>query len=235
MGSACLFFAIRPKTALLGDINAELVRTFATVAKKPAGVHAVLSKLPRRKRDYLTLRKSNPAGMANVAAAARFIFLNRFCFNGLYRTNRLGEFNVPYAADGTGELPTKESLVSIARALRKSEIHCSDFELLLKKAEPGDFVYLDPPFAVANRRVFRQYSPSEFGTSELKRLSKCLDDLERRHVAFLVSYAYCEESLALSAKWNRRKLFVHRNIAGFAQYRRRAAELLIWNDAMSPS
>ena len=163
MGSACLLFALRPKTALMGDINYDLVRTFLAVRDHPQAVGNRLERIPLGKSSYYSIRSQKLSALDAVDAAARFIFLNRFCFNGLYRTNKDGQFNVPYAPSGTGQLPTSTELREIAKTLRSCAITHADFEALLAQTREGDLVYLDPPYAVGNRRVFRQYGPSSFG------------------------------------------------------------------------
>ena len=229
MGSACLFFALKPQKAMLADINGDLVRTFREVRDHPRAVANRLARIPLGKRSYYAHRRKRLPELETTDAAAHFIFLNRFCFNGLYRTNDEGLFNVPYGSSGTGRLPTAQELQATSGVLRRCAIKHADFEDTLKTARAGDFVYLDPPYAVGNRRVFRQYGPSSFGLDDLRRLGNVLTKLDRRGVKFVLSYAYCPEALEHFRRWPRKKVLVDRNIAGFATNRRRAAELLISN------
>lgn len=229
MGSACLFFELQPKDALLADINIDLIRTFIAVRDHSQAVANRLAKIPLGKRTFYSLRKKSLSEMEAVDAAANFIFLNRFCFNGLYRTNEAGRFNVPYASSGTGNLPSSEELRIVAKALSACTIRQADFEETLENTEEGDMVYLDPPYAVGNRRVFRQYGPSSFGLDDLRRLASALMRLDRRGIKFVLSYAYCAEALEHFQHWSVQKYFIQRNIAGFSTNRRRAAELLISN------
>ena len=229
MGSACMFFAASPQTAILGDINPHLVATFIAVRDHPRAVHNAIERIPQGKRSYYRMRSTDTAILSNSASAARFIFLNRFCFNGLYRTNRDGYFNVPFSNSRTGPLPNLADLLRASRTLKTADIRRGDFADMLTDVRSGDFVYLDPPFAVSNRRLFRQYDPQSFGLSDLDRLSKVLQDIDHRGAAFLVSYAVCKEALSRFSKWNVRRLQTQRNIAGFASDRRRAVELVISN------
>jgi DNA adenine methylase len=97
-GSACLFFAIKPAKAILGDLNPELIATYIEVKYRIGAVLDELKKLkPKSKREYKRLRSIDIAALTPPARAARFIYLNRYCFNGIYRTNLLGQFNVPYS------------------------------------------------------------------------------------------------------------------------------------------
>ncbi len=229
MGSACLFYALRPHDAVLSDINTDLVNTFVAVRDHPLSVFRSLETIPLGRESYYMLRATPPEDLSPAKRAARFIFLNRFCFNGLYRTNSQGRFNVPFSPSKTGRLPTKQELMAAARALRCAQLVSADFEQILNQTTRGDFVYLDPPYAVANRRVFSQYDPTSFGISDLERLSDALKAADRRGVSFVLSYAYCREAICAFGSWNMRRLFIHRNIAGFSMHRRRAAELVVSN------
>jgi DNA adenine methylase len=228
-GSACLFFDLMPREALLGDVNRELMNAFRCIKRHPTRVGTALTSLPRGKRAFYRIRREDPVELPSLEAAARFIFLNRFCFNGLFRTNSAGRFNVPYGGAKVGHLPTVGELRRAARALKSATLICGDFERVLEHASAGDFVYLDPPFAVENRRVFRQYGPQTFGLNDLTRLAGALEELDFRGAAFVVSYAYCAEALKAFGAWHQRKFFVNRNIAGFRRFRRRAAELIVTN------
>jgi DNA adenine methylase len=229
MGSACLFFEIQPKKAIITDLNHDLIRTFEAVRDHPQAVWNRISKIPLGKESYYNIRKKRLVDMNSVDAAASFIFLNRFCFNGLYRTNDAGIFNVPYGSTGTGVIPTAGALRAVSKALLTCTIKCTDFEKTLKLTERGDFVYLDPPYAVANRRVFRQYGPGSFGLEDLQRLADELAAMDHRGVKFLLSYALCPEAEQFFQSWPHKKIYIQRNIAGFASHRRREGELLVSN------
>jgi hypothetical protein len=105
-GSACLFFALRPRTAVLGDANPELMATYSAIKHDLDRVLTALHHLSNNPQTYLKVRSMNPSRLSKVARAARFIYLNRFCFNGLYRTNVQGRFNVPYGGIRSGKLPS---------------------------------------------------------------------------------------------------------------------------------
>jgi DNA adenine methylase len=229
VGSACLFFSIAPKKAVLGDLNSDLIKTYNVVKSNPIELHNKLTTLIVNKYQYYQLRTLSPDSLSLVDAAARFIYLNRFCFNGLFRTNSKGEFNVPYGGERSGQLPTLEHLNSLSSSLKKASLKSGDFQKTLSFVKPGDFVYLDPPFAVENRRVFKQYGPQNFGLNDLERLSCSLSTIESSGAKFVLSYAYCKEALNLFSGWHTRKVFVRRNIAGFSASRRFAAEIIVSN------
>lgn len=229
MGSAVLFFALEPSNALLTDVNRDLVETFCAVRDHHNAVYNRLLCLPLGKDAYYQIREEDSSRLDVFDKSARFIYLNRFCFNGLYRTNQKGKFNVPYAASKTGQLPTQDELSKVAKILSCAEIKTSDFEKTLKDVQAGDFVYMDPPYAVQNRRIFRQYGPDCFGTDDLARLASTLPRIDQCGAAFLVSYAMCPEALEAFSGWHIRQAQTQRSIAGFSCHRREDIEILISN------
>lgn len=152
-GSACLFFSLNPPRAILGDVNRELISTYLETKYRVAGVIKRLSNMRPNRRTYIRLRSFAPDDLGRAARAARFIYLNRYCFNGLYRTNQRGQFNVPYGGEKSGRLPSAEVLRQCSRRLKTARLIAGDFEQVLRLAVKGDFVYMDPPYAVGARRV----------------------------------------------------------------------------------
>lgn len=230
-GSACVYFHLHPDKAVLGDINPELIETLIFVRDHPLKLARELGKLEVSKENYYKIRSIDPETLPAAQRSARFLFLNRHCFNGLYRTNLDGKFNVPYSPSKTGSLPTAEALSFYSEILKNADIKCVDFEDLVKNAKSGDFVYLDPPFHVSTRRVFREYSQGRFTQSDLERLGTLLNQLDSKGAKFLLSYAYGKDALEHFGGWNRKRLLTNRNIAGFAKHRRRSAEIVIRNFA----
>lgn len=229
-GSACLFFAIKPPKAILGDLNPELIATYLEVKYRIAGVLAELKVLrPEDKEEYLRLREIDISTMTPAARAARFIYLNRYCFNGIYRTNLAGKFNVPYSGVRCGGFPPDEVFHNCSRQLRKTRFLRGDFERVLEQAREGDLVYMDPPFAVRERRVFRQYDPSTFTSADIKRLRGWMEKLDGTGISFVVSYAESEEADVLKHGFSHRTVAVRRNIAGFAAHRAMSNEIVIFN------
>lgn len=228
-GSACLFFAVSPRKALLADINAELIFTYIQVRDNLPAVMRTLRTYQKGKTQYLVLRKINPFELSDAGRAARFIYLNRYAFNGIYRTNQEGIFNVPYGGWLAGEMPTSQVFSTCSKLLKNAKLTAGSFQDILSQTEEGDFVYLDPPYSVSNRRVFRQYDPASFGSGDVELLRKWLIRLDKRSVKFLVSYAECREGRYLANNFTCRKIAVRRNIAGFTASRRRSYELLISN------
>jgi DNA adenine methylase len=229
-GSACLFFALKPPRAILGDLNHQLIATYVEVKYRIDEVLRELSVLsPADKREYARLRSIDIATLTPAARAARFIYLNRFCFNGIYRTNLLGQFNVPYSGNRCGNFPKDEVFRKCSRRLRTARFVNGDFERVLTQAVRGDLVYMDPPFAVRARRIFREYDPGTFTHRDIARLRSWMERLDAARIGFVVSYAESDEADALRKGFACEVVSVRRHIAGFAAHRALANELLISN------
>jgi DNA adenine methylase len=229
-GSACLFFAIKPPRAILGDLNPELIATFIEVKYRIVEVLKELKGLrPADREEYGRLRAVDISTLTPPARAARFIYLNRFCFNGIYRTNLLGQFNVPYSGVRCGNLPGDDIFEKCSGRLRRARFINGDFERVLKHAEKGDLVYMDPPFAVRARRVFREYDPSTFTSEDIARLRGWMERLNAARINFVVSYAESDEGDVLRRDFSYEMVSVRRHIAGFAAHRALTNELLISN------
>ncbi len=233
-GSASLFFALDPKRALLSDSNEELTNLYVAVRDTPDAVSHELDRLPQSRETYNSLRGQDYSNLTSAQRAARLVYLNRFCFNGLYRTNLQGQFNVPYAPTRTGRLPSFTQIQQCSVRLRSCKIVCGDFERVVRdNVRSGDLVYLDPPYAVENRRIFRQYGPATFGLEDLERLSELLHCINALGATFVLSYADSAESRRQFNGWHVERKFVQRNISGFAKHRRRAAELVFTNSVIA--
>ncbi|HEY0557993.1 MAG TPA: Dam family site-specific DNA-(adenine-N6)-methyltransferase, partial [Thermoanaerobaculia bacterium] len=177
-GSACLFFDIQPSTAILADLNSELVLSYIALKENVELVLEHFKKLRPDKETYYKVRAINPGMLSMEELAARFIYLNRYCFNGLYRTNLEGKFNVPYGPPKQALLNFEQEVRLAAVLLQQTTLKVSDFESTVAAACPNDFVYLDPPYMVQTRRIFREYSPQPFSIADLDRLSECLCHLD---------------------------------------------------------
>jgi len=228
-GSAVLFFAINPPKALLSDLNKELIEAYSVLRKNPKRLHDDVDSIPRDKTSYVQLRSTETKHLNKHKRAVRFVYLNRLCFNGIFRTNRNGHFNVPYGYSGEGMIPSSEHFCRCAERLKNAEIHAWDFGETLKRVKKDDFVYLDPPYAVEDRKVFCEYGPKTFNKKDLARLAKHLIRIDRKGASFLMSYADCKEAREIFKHWKQKRIKVRRNIAGFSSYRRHAYELLITN------
>lgn len=228
-GSASLFAHIRPHKALLSDSNHELICSLSMMQQRPIDVFNALCHWAPTPETYYAVRLLKPTELGEVHRAARFIFLNRLCFNGLYRTNLKGEFNVPWGGERSGRLPTQGEIEEFGSLLTSAEIHCIDFMQIMSLVAPGDFVYLDPPYRVSAQRVFREYMPSGFGPNDIARLRSFIDELSKRDISFVLSYAESEEASSLAEGYYTQVVSVRRQIAGKNSSRAPARELIISN------
>jgi DNA adenine methylase len=228
VGSATFFLRLDPARATLGDVNPHLVATYRTIRARPHVVHRRLSDLPRTKKMYYVLRETEPSELASVDRAVRFMYLNQFCFNGVYRENQYGEFNVPRGKKFR-TLPTEEEYTQFASRLRNAELRCGDFEETLEGARENDFVYLDPPYAKRRARNRGEYGSDAFGTSDVSRLIDTMLALD--HLGVYVMASFFDSTLLRRALfgWRFRTLAVARSVSGFTAKRRSVRELLITN------
>lgn len=168
-GSACLFLALNPSRALLGDVNPHLVSAYLVLRENPEAVAAFLNLWPVDKETYLTLR-SAPLNSDEIFNAAKFLYLNRYCFNGVYRENLRGQFNVPFGGYRTGSLPSLDALRKFSERLQRAELYCGDFSKIVRGAQKDDFIYLDPPYYYGNNRNRGEYGWNAFSDRDLDRL-----------------------------------------------------------------
>ena len=229
-GSASLFFHLRPASALLVDVNQELQHCLRRVQISPKGVSAALNKFQCSEEEYYRVRAENKASLSPNQRAANFIYLNRYCFNGLYRTNAKGEFNVPFGGPRAGSLPSYLQLLDASKALKNAELVTGDFyDSIAPRIQKNDFIYLDPPYAKRNAGLDNQYGPDVFGTQDIHRLDLLLTKIDKCGARFLVSYANCDEINHVAQKWHTHVVSVRRTIAANAAKRGIAQEILITN------
>jgi DNA adenine methylase len=172
LGSAAMFFHIRPPCAVLNDVNADLVETYRAIKSDWQAVKSALEEhqLRHLRVDgyYYEVRASTPALPA--ARAARFIYLNRTCFNGLYRVNQKGEFNVPRGTKDSVLLST-DDFELISAELQSVELRNGDFGDVLRSCGEGDFIFADPPYTVKhNHNGFIKYNEKLFSWADQVRL-----------------------------------------------------------------
>ena len=229
-GSACLFFAINPHKALLSDINSDLIHAFKQIKRAPKKIANVVRQLPVEKETYHEIRKQKPEELSAFERAVRFTYLNRNCFNGVYRTNQKGEFNVPMGSR-TGDVPDESRFIRCSEALKKARLVSADFEKILDEIQKDDFVYLDPPYAKRGSKGRGEYGPGAFQYDDIERMLEFLHLIDRREAKFLFSYAYDEELITLlPSHWHWQSLTVNRHVAGFSQHRGKVNEILISNN-----
>ncbi|HEV7428894.1 MAG TPA: Dam family site-specific DNA-(adenine-N6)-methyltransferase [Thermoanaerobaculia bacterium] len=225
-GSAALFFAMRPQAAVLGDLNADLIHAYTVLRRHPRILWRAVTAL--RSEDYYEIRGQSPEQLDNLSRAARFLYLNRYCFNAVYRTNRRGEFNVPRGT-ASGGVPSEILFYRCAVALRNSTLLCADFTRTIEGTTEGDVVYLDPPYDLASRQRYGEYGYGSFGRDDVHRLVSAVRMIDGRRAFFVLSYFDDPLLRAELASYRTITIDVPRHVAGFARARQRAHELLITN------
>lgn len=180
------------KQAVINDINQDLINTYKSIASRPNELISILQILQNEfhglegkdeekkeyyysKRELYNKRKEEQSGQA-----ALFIFLNRTCFNGLYRVNRKNEYNVPMGSYKRPTICDKENILAVSQSLQKVEILCGDYEKTLNKATTNSFYYFDPPYKpLSNTSSFNSYAKDEFNDEEQIRLRNFCSQLEK--------------------------------------------------------
>lgn len=200
LGGGAVFFELvaagRIGKAFLSESNAELIRTYSGVS---ASTEAVVRRLWEHARNhnekhFYEIRSLPPEDMNDSVVAARMIYLNRTCFNGLYRVNRAGKFNVPFGAYKNPMICDADNLRAVSRALRDhADLICCDFEAAISSAKRGEVAYFDPPYMpISKTSNFTAYGKMGFGPEEHERLRNVAEKLSARGVHVLISNSDCE-------------------------------------------
>lgn len=192
IGGGALFFALwsagRIRRASLSDVNRELIETYETVRDDVESVIRALTRHDNDKEHFYRIRAQDPRRLSRVSRAARLIYLNKTCFNGLYRVNSRGQFNVPFADNPGANYRDAEALRLASRAFRDTDLRCESFDAVLDRAEPGDFVYFDPPYQpLSKTSSFTAYARDGFGEADQRRLAEVFRALAARGVHELLS------------------------------------------------
>lgn len=188
VGGGALFFAVRPDRAVLSDNNLRLVRTWRGVRDHVDKLISLLKKYPHDKDFFLEMRERDIDAGSDVDVAAWFIYLNKTAFNGLYRVNSKNRFNVPFGRYVNPNYCDEPTLRACAAALRGAQIEHEDFGSVLERAEPGDFVYFDPPYVpLSDTAYFTSYTAEGFGPDDQKRLRDVARELKKKDVHVLLS------------------------------------------------
>ncbi len=205
MGAGSLFFLSAPGRARLSDLNPHLMSCHEYVRDQSAEVagHLVSHADGHSKDYYYRQRTIYNAGEPSAEQAARFIYLNKACFNGIFRVNRRGEFNVPWGNKLSPALPNSAALQSAAKALATAELTVLDYQEALERVSAGQFAYIDPPYpAPVNGNSFALYTTDRFGPEDHRRLAHAVKSLSGRGGLFMMSNADTPEVRALYAEFD---------------------------------
>lgn len=192
VGSGALFFRLyrerKIRQAVLSDLNAELIDAYLAIRDCVSEVIRLLSEFPHNKEFYYSVRGKDPWQLSLPARAARMIYLNKTGYNGLYRVNRQGKFNVPFGRYKSPKYLDKENLLAVSQALQDIEILCAPFETVLERTNPGDWVYFDPPYVpVSQTANFTSYHANGFGLSDQEQLRDVCIELSKNNVYITLS------------------------------------------------
>lgn len=181
-GGGAMFFALQPKNAIIADSNPELINMYREVAANVEKVIQYLKKYENTSEMFYAVREQEWTQLPQAEAAARTIFLNRTCFNGLYRVNKQGKFNVPYGKYTNPKICDDDGLKTASETLKKAEILCGDYLLVLEHyAQPGDFIFLDPPYLpISEYADFKRYTKEQFYEEDHVELAKIIMRLQER-------------------------------------------------------
>lgn len=233
VGSAALFFALRPEQATLSDVNAELVDCYRAVQTEVGALIAALSAHRYEEQVYYRVREQDPGALSLPERAARTIYLNKTGYNGLYRVNRAGRFNVPfgrYTNPGFASRESLENLRACSRALAGVRLLVRDFGEIVRDARKGDLVYFDPPYVpLSDTSDFTAYVPGGFGPREQERLASVVHALSDRGVLVMLSNSDTPAVRDLYARYGIDVVSASRSINSRANKRGKIAEVVVRN------
>lgn len=240
LGGGAVLFHLQPQQAIVSDLNEELINVYQVIKEN---VDELIKELNNKKKyentqeTYYRIRELDRNSrkmkrLTKVERAARILYLNRTCYNGLYRVNSSGEFNTPFGSYRNPNIVNETTLRAVHQYLRQSNIQffCQDFEQTIQQAKQGDFVYLDPPYApISKTSNFTGYNGGGFGLEEQERLKYLCDELDKKKVKFLVSNSDCETIRQLYKDYNIVVIKAKRSVNVDPSKRGEVKEVLIKN------
>jgi DNA adenine methylase len=228
LGGGALFFARTPRSAVLADVNEELVDCYRAIRDSVGDVIHALRRHKYEKEHYYEVRLRSPESMTPARRAARTIFLNRSGYNGLYRVNRAGRFNVPFGRHNNPTLCDASNLRACSKALQGVELLCSDFATAVEGAQSGDFVYFDPPYVpLSPTSSFTQYAAARFGWKEQQELARVFGVLARRGVSVMLSNSDTPEVRALYREFRLDRVAASRMVNSNPERRGKVGEVVV--------
>ena len=233
VGGGSIFFYLKSKgyiknKAFLSDSNSELINTYKVLKNKHNELFLLLKNQFDSEEEYYRMR--NAEFSDPVEKAAQFMYLNKTSFNGIYRVNRNGKYNVPYGKRNLEKLYNFDHLLNVSKALKNTYLSTQDFKNRLKKINENDFVFIDPPYTVAHENNgFIQYNQSIFSWNNQKQLSKLTNDLDLKGVFFLVTNAYHDSIKEIYLTGTKEKLSRASTIGGIGATRTKYREIIITN------
>jgi DNA adenine methylase len=230
LGGGALFFDLAPPNSLVADSNPELIHFYNIVRDMPNELLEEAFAIPVTSEEFYRVRALDASKLKPIKRAARFLYLNKTCFNGLHRVNKRGQFNTPFCGKTNINIVNKDALFKASDILKASVLVCSDFEEILGSLQKGDFAYLDPPYwPLEGYADFKRYTQNFFNLSDHYRLAKAFEKLSSQGVRALLSNSCTPDILALYKKFPIIEVHANRQINSNASKRGKIAELLISN------
>ena len=230
LGGAAVFFHLRHPRSFLSDSNHDLVELYQVVQQNVEELIEALKIHKNEREYYYQVRSQNPRELNRVQRAARLIFLNKTCFNGLYRVNSKGQFNVPFGRYKNPAICDAKGLRAASAVLQHADISLRDFESVLEQAKPGDFIYFDPPYHPLKKTSnFTSYTTGKFGEEEQRRLAAVYAQLAVRGCFVLLSNSDTPLIRDVYRDFHIHEIQANRAINSKPERRGKITELLIIN------
>lgn len=236
VGGGALFFYLQPKKAIINDFNKDLINTYITIQNDVESLIQHLSTYKNDSENYYKIRELDRTPlfhrMSDTEKASRLIYLNKTCYNGLFRVNSMGEFNSPFGSYKSPNIVNEPTLRAIHNYFQNADITflSGDFEVAVKGIKKGTFVYFDPPYdPVSASSNFTGYTNLGFGKQEQRRLKEVCDKLNAKGIKFLLSNSATDFILDLYKEYNIEKISAKRVINSNANNRGNVDEVLIRN------
>lgn len=236
IGGGAILFALQPQKAVISDSNSELINCYEVIRDSLDELIDDLKTHENEKNYYYAIRDwdrdKNYKYKTLVQRASRIIFLNKTCYNGLFRVNSQGQFNVPFGSYKNPNILDIAVLKAVSKYLSENQVKVlnQDFQEAVTNAKKGDFLYLDPPYdPVSNSASFTGYDINGFGRNEQLRLKETFDELNRRGCHILLSNAYTVFIVDLYRDYNQIKISATRAINSDGQKRGKTDEILVKN------
>ena len=240
LGAGAVLFDLQPQAALINDANEELINCYRVIKEDPEGLIKHAREHRNMKEYFYRLRSLDREpgfkSLSRLERASRIMFLNKTCYNGLFRVNSQGQFNVPFGKYANPVIVDEIVIRAVSNYFNEADVQISndDFEKALSGAGRGDFVYLDPPYdPVSDTSSFTGYNLISFGRDEQRRLHNVCDDLTSRGCKVLLSNSATDFIRELYGNANRYSILdveASRNINSVGASRGKISELLIFNN-----
>jgi DNA adenine methylase len=230
IGGGALYFAIAPNEAVIADINNDLVNAYLVVRDNSDELLEELSKYKNEKDFYYSIRSQDQSELSDLEKAARLVYMNRTCFNGLYRVNKSGQFNVPFANYKNPNFIQTDKILAASEILQNTDVYNAGFEKVLAEAKAGDFIYLDPPYYPKDvYSDFKRYNKEQFHANDHERLAELYNELTERGCYVMLSNSDTPFTRELYKKWRIDTVYAKRLINRDASKRGEVTEIIVTN------